>query len=372
MLKKISDRKIAAILVGLAMGIRVVVYLGSTLCHGDGPRFIQMMDAFAESQFREGLESWGYHPLYPMIGSFFQPMMGSMAAGYWVSIVLGSAAAAPLYFLAKEALGRPAAFFGTLLYAFHRHIVDVQADVVTEGTFMFFLFSALWLGWKTFQSPDWKTTLLAGLASSAAFLTRGEGLIAVVGIPCWLLLSTLRGKAVLRISLAALLLGSAILAATPYLNYARSVAGPWAISAKGTVRESLTNISKGQPVTSEKKEDSWKGWKTLAEKVRRVTYYVLLPLIFLGLLCTRWRWKTLFYASFPILYWTALILASPKIAGASTRYLLPGLALSFPFAIIGIVQILKWIKRPNLLPWAVLLFILLWGGRCLSFKRYED
>ncbi len=365
-----SARKTALVLVGMAFLVRLGVYLGSTLCHGDGPRFIEMMEAFSEARFREGLESWGYHPLYPMIASLFQPLLGSATAGYWVSLVLGSAAAAPLYLFARDILGNPASFFGTFLYVFHRHIVDIQADIATEGTFFFFLFSAIWLGWKTFRKPEWSTALLAGLSASAAFLTRGEGLIAVVGIPLWLIVSSVRGKVAARLVCAMIFLGAAVLPAIPYLNYARVKTGRLSISAKTTVTAAFDSAE--VPSRGPADPDDPHHWKKLGRNMMKVTYYVLLPLILLGIFVTRWRWETLFYASFPILYWTALIASSPKLAAASTRYLLPGLALLFPFAVLGLAWIFRRWRKPGLLPWAILALVLVWGGRSLSVKRYED
>ncbi len=361
MLCGMSDRRLAAILVAVAFLMRLQLYLGTAIFGTDSSNMLRMADAFSEGRFQDAL-AIGYHPLFPLLISMLKPLLGSERAGFSVSILLGSAAAAPLFLLARDVVGRPAAFVGVLLYAFHPHIVEVQADAMTEGTFMFFFFTAMWLGWEGVKSPRWDFAILAGLSSGAAYLTRPEGLLAVVAVPFWLLVSMGRGRWTLRALTAATSLVVALLVMYPYLLWSRTQTNRWTISAKGSVQ--AVESGKESPEVETRRP-----LHALGRHLLKVSYFVGLPLIALGLLAIRPRWATLFYFSFPVVYWLALAWASRRNPVMSYRYLLPGMALLLPLAGLGLV---RWIRRPRRLAAAVAAIVVLLAARNLRPHRWEE
>ena len=113
-----------------------------------------MADWMAAGRFHDAL-SLAYHPLYPLLVAAARPLAGGTeAAAGLVSTILGAAATAPLFLAARAIFGRPAAFFVALLYAFTPDLVELQSEPMTEGAYMFFLFSSLWLTWRMMESPS--------------------------------------------------------------------------------------------------------------------------------------------------------------------------------------------------------------------------
>ena len=180
-----SDGRLAGFLFLAAFLARLVTYLGTLIFGTDGGQMLYMADRISDSRFHEAL-SVTYHPFYPFLTAVLKTFLGTAErAGFWVSMSLGSGAVVPLFFLARAIFGRPAAFITGLVYAFHPYTLDLQADVMTEGTFAFFLFSSMWLGWRSLEEPSIERSMLAGLSAAAAYLTRAEGVLAMVLIPAW-------------------------------------------------------------------------------------------------------------------------------------------------------------------------------------------
>src|SRR5206468_579871 len=120
------------------------------------------------------------HPLYPMLIALIRSVtVTTEQSGMVVSVVLGAAAVVPLFAMVRTVFGRPAAFVTGLLYAFGPALVQVQSDVMTEGTYFFFFFSAMWLTWRMAEEPSLARGVVLGAAAAGAFLTRPEGLLPI-------------------------------------------------------------------------------------------------------------------------------------------------------------------------------------------------
>ncbi|MBI2901898.1 MAG: glycosyltransferase family 39 protein [Planctomycetes bacterium] len=367
-----SDRRLAALLVLTALLARIVAWLGTPIFGTDSAQMMRMADGFFEGRWRAALEV-GYHPLFPFLMSLLKPLAGTERAGFAISIALGSAAAAPLFLAARAAFGRPAAFLGTLLYAVHPSVVELHADVMTEGTFMFFLFTAVWLGTEAVEEPRWDRALLAGLAAGAAYLARPEGLLAVAGIPCWLLVSAWRGRRAARAGTAALALATALVVMSPYLLWARSVKGRWTLSAKGSV-QAVEGAEERKPEATEKGGEVRvrNPWAELWKHLLRVTQIFLLPLLAVGFLGLRKRWSLLVYLSFPIVYWAAIVWATTRNPYTSYRYLLPGMMLLLPVAAAGVERLLRAIRRPAWWPAAAAALAVVLAARDMRTVRADE
>ncbi len=367
-----SDRRLASLIVLAALLARMTLYLGTSVFGTDGGQMLRMADHFEAGRWGEALRI-GYHPLYPLLISLVKPLLGTEMAGFAVSMALGSAAAAPLFLLTRDAVGRPSAFFGTLLYAVYPHFVELHADVMTEGTFMFFFIAAIWLGWETVKTPRWDLGLLSGLSAGAAYLARAEGILAVVGIPGWLAVSCWRGRPALRAVTVLLAAAAGLAAMFPFLLWSRSVTGRWTISAKGSV-QAVEGKQVRPPEVTEKRGERRvrKPVKEMMRHVTKVSYWAVLPLLVLGTLGIRRTWAVPYWLSFPLLYWVAIIWATTRNPYTSYRYLLPGMALMLPLGVAGVEWILRRFRRGTLLPWAVAVLVLVLAPRNLRPIRAEE
>lgn len=353
-----SDRRIAGLVVLAAFLARLLAYFGTAMFGTDGAAMLRQADAFAEGRYADAMGP--YHPLYPFLASWFQPLFGAERSAFWVSIVLGSAAAAPLYLAARGAVGRWAAFVGALFYAFHPHLVELQADVMTEGTFMFFLFTAIWLGAETVETPRWWTAALAGLGAAVAFLTRPEGLIVLVGIPCWILASIWRGRWAMRLLTLAIFVASPVLPMLPYLHKVGKLSKKESFEA---VTGEKTRVVEADPETGKKRNP----YLELGKNLLKVSYFVFLPLALAGIPALRRNGRTLLYFSFPVLYWLAIAWATSRNPATSYRYLLPGLALLLPLGALG----LSWL-RTTWRPWAALAVLAICLVRVVPTNRMDE
>lgn len=369
-----SDRRLAAILAGVALLARLLVYSGVAIFGTDAANMLRQVDAFVAGRFSDAMGP--YHPGYPFLASLVQPLVGSERAGFWVSMILGSAAAAPLYLVARDAVGRGAAFLGGIFYAFHPHLVLLQADVMTEGTFLFFLFGAIWLGWETVKEPRWSTAALAGLASAAAFLTRAEGLIVVIGVPCWIAVSALRDRRRMRLATLAIVPVLSLIALYPWFLYVRAVTGKWGLTVKQSVivvvdpppPPPAPSLQSREPEVETKRGVTRRRqpYLELGKHALKVSYFVFAPLLLLGFAALRRQWGTFYYVSFPVLYWIAIAVATSRNPYTSYRYLLPGMALFLPICALG----LKW--RPSWRPWIAIVVVAVCFARLAAPTRTDE
>ncbi|RPH37913.1 MAG: hypothetical protein EHM91_14470, partial [Planctomycetota bacterium] len=189
-----TDFRWGALLWSAAFLARLLSGLGSAIFGTDGCHYLLMADWMRAGRWHDALMV-AYHPMYPLLISAARTVIGGTeAAGEWVSILLASAATIPLFLTVKSVFGRPTAVFTSLLYAFYPRVVEVQADVMTEGTFMFFLFGTMWLTFRMMEEPRLDRAAVLGATAAAAFLTRVEGLLAVALAIGWPLLEAIRQR----------------------------------------------------------------------------------------------------------------------------------------------------------------------------------
>lgn len=349
-----SEPRLAALLVAGAFLARLVAYLGTGIFGTDSAQFLLMAEWMGEGRFQEAL-AITYHPLYPLLVAAAAPWAGGVEpAGFWVSMVLGSAAAAPLYFLVSSTFGRPAAFLTGVFYCFQPHTVELQADVMTEGTFSFFLFGAAWMCRKGLEDPSVERALLAGLAASAAYLTRPEGILAVAFVTAWPAVEWVRrrDRAPMRLGGAALALAAAALLAFPFLLWVRKETGAWGLSAKGSVRNAgWAPAPPGGEAESALPEDPPSSvasrYGRFAHSVVRVTSIVTIPFLLLGLSELRGRdlGRMIFYFSLPAAYLGGLLWSLRTHPYWSYRYVVPSMNLLFVLAALGVLAAARYAAR---------------------------
>lgn len=367
----LSDGRLAALLFAAAFLVRLLACLGTAIFGTDGGQFLLMADWMAEGRFQDAL-ALTYHPLYPLLIAVLRPAAGSAeAAGFALSVGLGAAAAVPLFRTMRALFGRPAAFIAGLLYAFGPAVLDVQSDVMTEGTFLFFLFSSMWLTGRMMEEPSLERGVVLGASAAAAFLTRPEGLLAIVLAVGWPLLA--RDRLLKRAGGVLVAAAVILLLLSPYLLWVKSVRGRWALSARASM------LSAEKAVLGEEVPRTRTGLYVIyADSAFRMTALgILIPFHIAGAVLLRkaGRRSALFYLSF-----TLGLLGGPLVAlrthdFMSGRYLLGGMTLLNGLAASGIVAAMarlpdaRW--RPAVCAGFLLVVAVLPGARAFRLRRHE-
>ncbi len=174
--------RILALLLLLALVLRILSWKLTAVMFNDGPTFIGIAQSFHEGRWAEAFAA-DFHPAY----SFFVYLTYFLIpnwelAGVTVSILAGTLSVGWLYLFLRHAFGLRLAWIGTLIYAVQPYAVRFSADVQSEGLYLLFFIGGIALLWQAFDEERWGLAAGAGVSSALAYLTRPEGLgIVIVG-----------------------------------------------------------------------------------------------------------------------------------------------------------------------------------------------
>jgi len=366
---------------------RVVSVMGLLMFGPDSPHFLTMADWMREGRFQEAL-SLAYHPMYPLLIAITGPLAGgSVNAGHALSVILGSVAVLPLYHLLKEIFGRPSAFFGALIYACHPRIADVQADIMTESTYMCFFLLSEWLTWRMAEEPTLERGIVVGLAAAAAFLTRVEGILAIVMAIAWpaATLVLRRRMTVKGLGACVATLLTLLLVLSPYLTWVKSERGFWALS----VRPSLMSaeVASGMRSVDDAGGDGGamrlKLYKDYVGAILRLSLHgVLLPFMLVGVVSLRRAglWKAAYFAIVTGGLLGGILVTIRHHNAMSDRYIMVGMVLLGGAAGAGLTATIRKLARrfpqaewrPAACAGLVVVLAVLPGFRWLDVRRTED
>jgi 4-amino-4-deoxy-L-arabinose transferase-like glycosyltransferase len=236
-----SERRDLVLVLGLALGLRVLLYKLTYLISIDGAAvYFPMANQFASGLWLEGL-AVGYHPMYALLVAVFSKVLGDLQfSGQMVSVFFGTLTVIPIFYLARGVDNGRTGFFSSLFLAILPYHVELSADLLSDTTYTFFFISAIWLGWKALKTEDWKMFLLAGFATGLAYLDRAEGIGVLLPLSLWIFLrkNGFHKKKGCTKGLATIIfLVSFLLVASPYILYLRSYTGTWTISRKPAVNK---------------------------------------------------------------------------------------------------------------------------------------
>jgi 4-amino-4-deoxy-L-arabinose transferase-like glycosyltransferase len=243
-----DERRDLIFLFGFALALRLLLYKWTYLIAIDGTGFyLKPAQYFASGQWMDGL-GVGYHPLYPILVASFSKVVGDFElSGQMVSILFGTLAVIPIYYLTRGSFGGWTAFISSLFLAILPRHVALSADFLSDPTYTFFLMSAVWLGWTALTGDDRRILFLAGLATGLAYLTRAEGIGVLLILGPWLLFRGMHFHSwdYRRNGYACfVLLFSFLLVASPYILYLRYSTGTWTISRKPAVDRAVVLIKR--------------------------------------------------------------------------------------------------------------------------------
>lgn len=337
------DSRVSVLVFLGAFLIRLIAWMGAAIFGTDSAHYLFMADALREGRFGEAL-SVPYHPLYPLLTALASlPFGHTPEAGGLVSVTLGAAAVLPLMSVVRAAFGRPEAFVAGLMYAFSPTILEVQADVMTEGTFMFFLIAAMAATWRQIEAPSPARAATLAAAAAAAYLTRPEGILAVVFGIAWPL-----GAALLRRPRGAMLAGGAALSAAvalllvfPYLSWLHASTGQWTLSPRPSAVSALKSAG---ALFEEGPGEASTGMVTgFFKAILRATYLVTIPFYLIGiaLLWKRRSLPLLFTLSWPIGYLAGVLFTLRVHNFMTHRYVLPAMAILAGVAALGVTASIR-------------------------------
>jgi 4-amino-4-deoxy-L-arabinose transferase-like glycosyltransferase len=342
-----SDSRLAAFLFGLALLIRMVAWMGSALFGTDGCHYLLMADWFSAGRFHEALQI-AYHPLYPLLIAVARiPLRDSVLAGHLVSILLGAAAVLPLFQMLRKYFGRPEAFIAAILYAFSPSLIEVHSDVMTEGTFMFFFFSAMALAGAMMEEPSLERAVVLGACAAAAYLTRPEGVLVVILGVAWQVVELLRRRDRPATRAGGLVLTVIVIAVAvaPYILWIKSVKGHWDLSMRPSVGSARKAVALLADPGAESAASN--GFLGMLKAVYRMTYLVLIPFYLLGLAGLRKvsLRHALFYFSFPVCYLVGVLFTLRTHTFMSYRYVTAPMSLLMALPALGLVSVIRGSAR---------------------------
>jgi 4-amino-4-deoxy-L-arabinose transferase-like glycosyltransferase len=366
-----NEKRDLIFLLCLALGLRFLVYQLTYLISIDGATFyLRPAQNFASGQWMEGLAS-GYHPLYPLLVAFLSKALGNFQlSGQMISVLFGALTVIPVYYLAKGMFHRWAGFLSALFLAILPRHATLSADFLSDATYTFFFVSAVWLGWKALKTEDWKIFFLAGVAAALAYLTRAEGIGALLVLSLWVPFrkSSLpywrKGTALLA------LLISFVLIASPYMFYLRSYTGSWTISRKPSVNRVVVLIK--EKLLSQKTNDkSAKRFDSFVQQLKQRdnpdpgfsrwlrnigTFFKFFvetfhPIFFLLFIVGVIRRKTVSFRTGErfllanLLLCTAILYWLASISYIGHRYFVPFVILCLPWSGSGLAEVQRWLEE---------------------------
>jgi 4-amino-4-deoxy-L-arabinose transferase-like glycosyltransferase len=334
-------------LVLAAILIRLYMVYASAVISNDGILYVDVAKAIARGDWVTVTKE-GFYNLYPFLIVLLHKIVPDWElAGRLVSLLLGSAAVIPLFFLFERFLGLKAALLAGLFYAIHPKFVEYSSDVLREASFWCFALFALWLGRGAMLPRRWALILPVALMVDLAIFTRLEGLVIALVIPAWIVWFVWLGdgqwkKAALLLALFIFVLP---LFASPAFLFIKEKTGRWESGqtvSKAWMLLSAQNEGHAELATGKSPEASAVSDNQLStnrylvylvevsHKFVKALGVVLFPLLVLGVLSRRSRpWSR---EEGAVVLWCAIVFVSCVVYGATQGYFgtRHGLSLALP------------------------------------------
>ena len=233
-----TTRSKLLILLGISATARIIQNQLTLLISRDSVDYIALSRHFARGEYKD-LLAHDYHPLYQILTGLVGMVAGDFeTAGYIVSIVMGTLAVIPLYYLGRNIFGETAGLVSAVLFVFHPYMVRFSADVLSDPTYLCFFLSAVWFGYSGLEGRGTRWFILAGAFSGLAYLTRPEGIGTLGLVGLWIIggsILNLRQNWWRMIGKGMTLLVAFLIFAMPYIFYLHEETGRWILTKKKSV-----------------------------------------------------------------------------------------------------------------------------------------
>jgi 4-amino-4-deoxy-L-arabinose transferase-like glycosyltransferase len=347
-----------------ATAVRAAAALTVRVIESDGARNLRMAELLQQGRITDALlVQTPTPPLHPFLTALLEPAVGNLyATGVVLSVLLGGLAVVPLYGMARRAWDDRVATVAAALYAFLPAVIDFQIEPMTEGTFMFFFFSAMAVGWRALEESSWEQTAAAAGCAALAWLSRPEGIYL---LPLFVAAALMRFGRFTPVAVG-IFLAVWIVIGFPYLSFIHAQTGRWQVSLSpypGMIRDLLTGVRPpGAPggdfdeyrVVQEHGMILGGARHLSAYFFGKVLFYVLGPFLVLGLFRLKPAEGQRRLAAFLLLaavgYLTPIALSFIASTPFSHRFLLVPAALLLPVVAVGIARAADWTRRREALP----------------------
>jgi hypothetical protein len=179
----------------------------------------------------------GFFNLYPFLIVFAQKVFFNWeTAGRMVSVVSGSIAVVPLFFIFKRLINVKIALIAVILYIISPRLVQYSADVLRESSFWCFSLIAIWLALTGIFSQKWFYVVFASLFSALSVLLRIEGVSVMIIILlwfCWYYHTGILNRKRFTVNVIVFIV-SAPLIFSPALLLVKHTLGEWNLGLAGT------------------------------------------------------------------------------------------------------------------------------------------
>lgn len=178
-------------------------YLGflaarTDILFADGLRYIDQARHIERGDLPGGLLGAVDHPAYPAAIALARHGVGMadtpeawQAASQWASGIAGVLLVIPLYLIALELVGAPAAWLAVAITFLIPLTGHVLADTLSEGTFLLFWSWGVWAALRFLRQGAFGWLVLSIGFGALAYLTRPEGLLLPLALAATLVLMPL-------------------------------------------------------------------------------------------------------------------------------------------------------------------------------------
>jgi hypothetical protein len=178
-------RVILFIILGTAIGLRVIRLFRTIVVSPDGPGYIR--DALSigtdglRSLFLNGFS--GNFSIYSIVLYLVNLLVQDpVLSGQLISLFFGCLLIVPIYFLVTETMGPRAGLCAAFLAAIHPYLIKYSADVLKDTMLFFFAVTSFALALRGHVNKRYLLAFLAGVAAWTTSLVRVYGIVVVVSI----------------------------------------------------------------------------------------------------------------------------------------------------------------------------------------------
>ena len=347
-------QKILFLLLAIAFILRIFLVIFPEVIYSDGTEYIRYA-----KQLLSG--NWGGSkapPVYPVLIALASRWIPNFElAGIWVSVIFGTLAVIPVFYLGKRIFNEKVGILSALFAMVHPFLYLSSGSVLTEAVYHFLLPTAVLLGWEAFCGGRLLNILLFSLFTALAYLTRPEAIGYLFVFGFWVLFIPPpqgKRKGFKRVGIAVLAILCFLIFSSPYLYQLREETGRWEISKKFSISMGSLSDEERTPIES----------FTRTKKITLVSFlkepFTVLKRVVLGWFQALYKFQLGFH---PLLFvlavlgfvWSMRRLPSKKGSLYLLSYFIFYFGLLLPF--FWIVRRYTSLISTLALPWASLGFI---------------
>lgn len=304
-----DEIRLVALLLVLALGLRVWHYATTEVASRDSIYYIRMAWDFAQGRGIEAVRGAEQHPGYPLLVCVVDGIVGPLFSGglaeryqrsAQVASILASLVLVPVsYCLSRQMFSPWGAFVGVLFLQVLPSTGRLFADGLTEPLFLLLVMASALLGYVALRGSVWWHYALCGLTGGMAYLVRPEGALFPVSVGVVLVLRRVSRGAGPWLPQAFALAISFMVLAAPFV----AVVGK--LTSKPTANRVLTAdqvsapLPPGSPLlgswfTSSSHgmgREAWAFWIFLGMLARGTLFVLWLPAFLTLVLCRKAVWS---------------------------------------------------------------------------------